>query len=82
MLFIVQGQDVMKFQQQSASSSFVEFRNLNLSPGRRYHSNVRGCNKAGLCNERYSDGAVIDTDPPMAGVVNDGYGKYGINKVK
>ncbi|XP_064646780.1 uncharacterized protein LOC135499763 [Lineus longissimus] len=70
------GQDTLKFQTQSSTTFSVELSNLKSVPGRRYYSNVRACNKAGLCNERYSDGVLIDTFPPLTGVVNDGTGLH------
>ncbi|XP_064643830.1 uncharacterized protein LOC135497820 [Lineus longissimus] len=68
------GEDIKP--QQESTSSFMEFHNLSLTPGRQYYSNVRACNKAGLCNERHSDGVIIDLEPPLAGVVLDGPGLH------
>ena len=46
--------------------------NLHLLEGQRYHVNVRACTAAGHCSEAASDGVVVDTSGPRAGVVLDG----------
>ncbi|XP_064643194.1 uncharacterized protein LOC135497317 isoform X2 [Lineus longissimus] len=70
------GEDVLGFQQQSASSSHAEFTRSKIIPGKRYYNNVRACNKAGLCSERYSDGVIADVHPPVGGIVSDGLGLH------
>lgn len=47
---------------------------LNLEQHHRYYSLVRAVNVAGLQSWRSSDGMVIDSTPPIAGVVHDGPG--------
>ena len=38
----------------------------------RYYTTVEACNGAGLCVTVTSDGIIVDTSPPVAGVVYDG----------
>lgn len=48
-------------------------RGLSLTHGRKYYVTVRGCNSGGLCTEASSNGITVDTTPPIAGRVVDGY---------
>ena len=47
---------------------------LSLSIGVWYFISVRAYNKAGLYSTQSSDGFLVDTIIPKAGVVNDGLG--------
>lgn len=44
----------------------------NLVPGDRYYAVVEACNAAGLCVTTNSDGVILDTSPPVLGLVLDG----------
>ena len=57
-----------------ASSTNYVFSNLSLVVGQRYFCSVRAYNKAGLYTTQSSDGFVVDTIPPTAGIVYDGQG--------
>ncbi|XP_038057739.1 uncharacterized protein LOC119729229 [Patiria miniata] len=67
-------EDVCQFADHTfpASVSSTQFTNLNLKSGLRYYSNVRAFNKAGLHTLKSSDGFVVDTRRPDAGLVFDG----------
>ena len=41
--------------------------------GVQYFSNVRACSSCGVCVNASSDGITIDSMPPYAGTVQDGY---------
>ncbi|XP_038057865.1 uncharacterized protein LOC119729312 [Patiria miniata] len=67
------GEDIRQFADHTfpASVSSTQFTNLNLKSGLRYYSNVRAFNKAGLHTLKSSDGFVVDTRRPDAGLVFD-----------
>ena len=52
----------------------VTVRNLTLVDGATYFFNVRVCNHAELCVTASSDGVLVDSSPPLPGIVSDGYG--------
>ncbi|XP_061178129.1 uncharacterized protein LOC133186811 [Saccostrea echinata] len=41
-------------------------------PGIKYYIVVRACNQAGLCTTKYSDGIVVDSSPPVPGLIHVG----------
>ncbi|XP_062573120.1 uncharacterized protein LOC134235054 [Saccostrea cucullata] len=41
-------------------------------PGMKYYTIVRACNQAGLCTRKYSDGIVVDSSPPVPGLIHVG----------
>ncbi|XP_060604506.1 uncharacterized protein LOC132757271 [Ruditapes philippinarum] len=50
----------------------IEFTFLQLSEGLHYYVTVTACNTAGLCSSATSDGFVVDSTPPIRGIVTDG----------
>ena len=50
----------------------IEFPLLQLSEGLHYYTRVTACNTAGLCSSATSDGFVLDSTPPVRGIVTDG----------
>ncbi|XP_070573737.1 uncharacterized protein [Ptychodera flava] len=74
----VGGQDIESFGDNIvASNEFkVKLNGLTLRPGKKYYSNVKAVNSAGLVSIASSDGFMVDTAPPEVGVVHDGLGIY------
>ncbi|XP_078696304.1 uncharacterized protein LOC144924691 isoform X1 [Branchiostoma floridae x Branchiostoma belcheri] len=68
------GEDIVSFINYNISStdSEVLIDGLTLQSGMKYFSNVRAYSHAGLHTTVSSDGFVVDTDPPSAGVLYDG----------
>ncbi|KAI8487523.1 hypothetical protein Bbelb_347570 [Branchiostoma belcheri] len=68
------GEDIVPFKSYNISStdSEVLIDGLTLQSGMEYFSNVRAYSHAGLHTIVSSDGFLVDTDPPSAGVVYDG----------
>jgi hypothetical protein len=50
----------------------IEFTFLQLSEGIHYYVTVTACNTAGLCSSATSDGFVVDSTPPIRGILTDG----------
>ncbi|XP_053398434.1 uncharacterized protein LOC128556766 [Mercenaria mercenaria] len=50
----------------------IEFTFLQLSEGLHYYVTVTACNTANLCSSATSDGFVVDSTPPVQGIVTDG----------
>ena len=50
----------------------IEFSFLQLSEGQHYYVTVTACNTAGLCSSATSDGFVVDSTPPIRGILTDG----------
>ncbi|XP_060577218.1 uncharacterized protein LOC132734491 [Ruditapes philippinarum] len=50
----------------------VEFTFLQLSEGLHYYVTVTACNTGGLCSSATSDGFVVDSTPPIRGILTDG----------
>ena len=53
----------------------VHLRDVTLEHGVTYYTTVEACNGAGLCVTVTSDGIIVDTSPPVAGVLFDGIGR-------
>ncbi|XP_078696223.1 uncharacterized protein LOC144924666 [Branchiostoma floridae x Branchiostoma belcheri] len=68
------GEDIVPYINDNISSteSEVLIDGLTLQSGMKYFSNVRAYSHAGLHTTVSSDGFVVDTEPPSAGVVYDG----------
>lgn len=50
----------------------IEIDMVHLVEGMRYYTTITACNMADLCISATSDGFVVDSTPPNAGVVIDG----------
>ena len=48
------------------------FDDLHLAEGHIYYITVTACNTAELCSCETSDGILIDSSPPVPGIVEDG----------
>ena len=59
-----------------ASVTLLPLVDLPLLPWIRYYTVVQAYNYAGLHTTETSDGFMIDLEPPIAGVVLDGHGKF------
>ncbi|XP_078664145.1 uncharacterized protein LOC144907216 [Branchiostoma floridae x Branchiostoma belcheri] len=72
------GEDVQKFAESQVDglTTNYTFSGLSLSPTKIYYSTVRAFNLAGLHTTYHSDGVIVDTAPPTAGVVHDGTGVH------
>ncbi|XP_066300263.1 uncharacterized protein [Branchiostoma lanceolatum] len=72
------GEDIMKFRdnQVDGLTTNYTFSALTLSPSETYYSTVRAVNLAGLHRTYHSDGVLVDTASPRAGVVHDGTGVH------
>ncbi|CAH1242187.1 Hypp6494 [Branchiostoma lanceolatum] len=72
------GEDIMKFRdnQVDGLTTNYTFSGLTLSPSETYYSTVRAVNLAGLHRTYHSDGVLVDTASPRAGVVHDGAGVH------
>ena len=57
----------------STSNSFNISR-FSLTPGVRFYSNVIAYTHSGLQTTVSSDGFIVDSDPPVSGIVYDGLG--------
>ncbi|XP_060580924.1 uncharacterized protein LOC132737608 [Ruditapes philippinarum] len=56
----------------------IGFTFLQLSEGFHYFVTVTACNTAKLCSDASSDGFIVDSTPPVKGIVNDGLLDYDI----
>ncbi|KAI0232203.1 hypothetical protein LSAT2_017453, partial [Lamellibrachia satsuma] len=56
----------------------VHLSDVTLEHGVTYYTTVEACNGAGLCVTVTSDGIIVDTSPPVAGVLFDGIGSNDI----
>ncbi|XP_053400998.1 uncharacterized protein LOC128557563 isoform X2 [Mercenaria mercenaria] len=63
--------DVM-VKQPVGTISDIKFTYLQLSEGLKYFVTVTACNTANLCSAVSSDGFVVDSTPPVKGIVIDG----------
>ena len=52
----------------------IHLSDVTLEHGVTYYTTVEACNGAGLCVTVTSDGIIVDTSPPVAGVLFDGIG--------
>ena len=50
----------------------IHLSDVTLEHGVTYYTTVEACNGAGLCVTVTSDGIIVDTSPPVAGVLFDG----------
>ncbi|CAH1258773.1 Hypp2075 [Branchiostoma lanceolatum] len=72
------GEDIIPFSRFNLSSTTDEILldGLRLEPNVKYYSNVRAFNRAGMHTTVSSDGVLVDTERPTAGVVQDGSGVH------
>ncbi|XP_072034094.1 uncharacterized protein [Amphiura filiformis] len=77
---VPEGENVRTFSDhiQPASAMNLMFSDLDLVVGQRYFCSVRAYNKAGLHSIQSSDGFLVDTIPPLPGVVYDGEGLHDL----
>ncbi|KAI8485724.1 hypothetical protein Bbelb_365580 [Branchiostoma belcheri] len=75
------GEDVQKFAENHVDglTTNYTFSGFSLSPTKTYYSTVRAFNLAGLHTTYHSDGVMVDTAPPTAGVVHDGTGVHDVD---
>ncbi|XP_035676037.1 uncharacterized protein LOC118415485 [Branchiostoma floridae] len=68
------GEDVKRFADNVVSGTATShtFTGLSLQSGKTYYTSVRAYNHAGLHSTFHSDGVMVDTVAPTAGVVFDG----------
>ncbi|XP_078597675.1 uncharacterized protein LOC144873854 [Branchiostoma floridae x Branchiostoma japonicum] len=68
------GEDVKRFADNIVSGTVTShtFTGLSLQSGKTYYTSVRAYNHAGLHSTFHSDGVMVDTVAPTAGVVFDG----------
>ena len=67
-IYIFLADDILKHRNVKLNTRF-QATNLSLSHGQRYYFTVTAYNNAGLHTTEISDGFVVDTDIPVAGVV-------------
>eukprot|EP00058_Branchiostoma_floridae_P022359 XP_002607849.1 hypothetical protein BRAFLDRAFT_117284 [Branchiostoma floridae] len=70
------GEDVKRFADNVVSGTATShtFTGLSLQSGKTYYTSVRAYNHAGLHSTFHTDGVMVDTVAPTAGVVFDGQG--------
>uniref|UniRef100_A0A1I8JEP6 EGF-like domain-containing protein n=1 Tax=Macrostomum lignano TaxID=282301 RepID=A0A1I8JEP6_9PLAT len=61
-------QDVMPYLHVGVRHS-IKIDHLRLQPGQRYFVNVKGCNAGDLCSVASSDGVILDSTPPLNGII-------------
>ena len=66
--FYILGSDVMKPLDVGMTTNYSVSQNL-LKAGTKYYMTVKATNKAGLYSVAFSDGFIIDDEPPLTGVV-------------
>ncbi|CAG2198380.1 unnamed protein product [Mytilus edulis] len=62
-----------------SSVNAVNISRLTMVPGVRYFSNVIARSYSGLQTVAYSDGIMVDSSPPVSGVIYNGLGLHNIN---
>lgn len=72
----VVGADLHKVDLDIESSVYaVNISRLTMVPGVRYFSNVIARSYSGLQTVAYSDGIMVDSSPPVSGVIYNGLGQ-------